>query len=261
MLISETTLIFYLLSNTAVILLLTIIVVMFIIIYQRRMYKKQQELNRLEALKQKSIIETILTTKEAEQRRIAHELHDEVGSQLTILRMKLIHLGIDEEIKKDLKEELSLLSSSIKRISNEMLPSILAEFGLEKALKNLVKNLNETKKTNFRIESFLTQPLYLNPSTMHSFYLLIKELLTKIQKHSDAKEACISLRNVNDNLHIVIQDDGKPFQPEIYQATDNLSLGLNTINGRILSLKAKMKWKNGVVKGNKVTIIINNNDN
>ncbi len=259
MLLDETTFLLYVISGTSFLLLLTSAIVSFIFIYQKRIYKKHQELVRVENIRQQSIIEAIITTKETEKRRIAHELHDEIGSHLTYLKMKLIHLDIKEDIRNELKQEISELGASLKRITNEMLPAVLDEFGFEKAMEYLVKKLNESKSTYFHLHPMNMVDIPLDKSHTHSLYLTIKELLTNIQKHAQAKEVNLSIKNKRDMLQIIIEDDGIPFRANEYYPTNKKSLGLSTIQGRLLQLRASMHWEPRNKPGNKLTILIKSN--
>jgi signal transduction histidine kinase len=126
---------------TGGLILIAFIIILFVIFYQRKMFAKKNQLNQLTIENQKQLLEAVLTTKETEQKRIAQELHDEIGSSVNSIKMYLHSIPLEEQVKQKLTDDLVHVSKNIRRISNDLMPAVLEELGLIAALKYLCKKL------------------------------------------------------------------------------------------------------------------------
>ena len=98
------------LLGTAAMLTLTLFIIIFVVAYQRRLYAKQREMNEMAMVAQHSLMEAVILAKEKEQKRMAQELHDGIGSALTALKMSLIHMSLEPKEKKQIDNNIKGLA-------------------------------------------------------------------------------------------------------------------------------------------------------
>src|SRR5690606_27940057 len=118
--------------------------------YQKKMLKKQLELNETRAKQQEEILRNTITAQEKERKRIAQDLHDEVGAMLSVVKLNVgrIEKKSEEEIAKKLAAEtktyLDEVITQVRRISRSLLPPSLEKLGLFFALEELANWVNKS---------------------------------------------------------------------------------------------------------------------
>lgn len=228
-------------------------VIVFFFIYQKRMAAKQNELAILDLAHQKELMGAVIQTKELEQRRIALELHDDVGSTLTAIKFSIPNLNITPEEKELLNANLVNAIQKVRRISNDLLPSVLEELGLLTASKSLVKTLNDTTSLDYTIEC-PTEAVSHPKDVELAFYRIMQELLNNILKYAEASVVAINIVTTRNGIRMTILDDGKGFVPSDHQQWDRPSLGLKNIESRIQQIKGAIHYEKAAPKGTKVII-------
>ncbi|MCE7042668.1 PAS domain S-box protein [Dyadobacter sp. CY312] len=158
---------------------------------------------------------SIITGQEKERERVAAEIHDGIGQMLTSLRMKLEQVDDrmehkDPEILK-VNELLSSIIFETKRICADLLPSVLEDFGLRSAIRELVKTCRETASSiTFHLEENI-QVDSLPREVEIGVFRILQEALNNAIKHSQAKTIEIHVDNDIEFLNMIIQDNGKGF--------------------------------------------------
>jgi signal transduction histidine kinase len=194
-----------------------------------------------------------MDAQEAEKERLSRELHDGIGQMFVALKLKLENIdfakskyeGQIEEIKLGIDETID----EIRRISNNLMPSVLSSFGLNLAVNTLVKQLNAISKINFTFESDIKE--ISDKKTTIYLFRIIQESLNNILKHSKAKNAELKLFQNLNNYSLIISDDGIGFNDE-----QNISgNGLYNIKERVNSLGGKINIETSETNG--TLIIIN----
>lgn len=153
-----------------------------------------------------------LSAQEAERRRIAQELHDEVGQTLTavLLDLKRVADGAPASVRDQLREVQETTRSSldeIRRIAHRLRPGVLTELGLPVALKVLTSDT--AKRSGVRIDYTCTSDLpELDAETELVIYRVAQEALTNIVRHSGANRARVSLTHGMSRVELRAQDDG-----------------------------------------------------
>jgi signal transduction histidine kinase len=99
---------FVLYIGTATMVAVALGLIAFIVFYQRKIIAKQRRINEIELKNQKRLVAAEINTKEREQKRIAQELHDDIGSSLTAIRFMTQKIDDSQEVKKELMEALGL---------------------------------------------------------------------------------------------------------------------------------------------------------
>ncbi|TNF48425.1 MAG: hypothetical protein EP305_05500 [Bacteroidetes bacterium] len=241
-------------------IVMVIAIIVFVILYQRKMFAKQNEILQIETSKQKELVNAVLTAKEMEQKRIAQELHDEIGSSINAVKMSLIKMKMDEDHKSSLSSELLQISKNVRRISNELMPSVLEELGFHQAIEHLLKKFQITSGLEIRLNYEQEMPFALNKGTQLSLYRIIQELVNNIIKYAEATKIEVIISHHSDQLELRIIDDGIGFIPDQDSLTKGDSLGLKNIKSRIQQIDGEDSYSNVDPRGTEVKILIKRND-
>ncbi|HNU13871.1 MAG TPA: PAS domain S-box protein [Chitinophagaceae bacterium] len=169
--------------------------------------------------------------REEERTSIAREIHDELGQQLTVLKMDVSWLnkkfhGTDEKANQRLKELLSMIDETVKsvrRISSQLRPSLLDDLGLTAAME---WQLSEFEK-RAGIKTKLITPeeeVDLSDAVKTALFRIFQESLTNVARHSRAKNVTVVLRKDDHTFILSITDDGKGF--DINKVADKRTLGI-----------------------------------
>jgi PAS domain S-box-containing protein len=151
--------------------------------------------------------------REEEKSRIARELHDELGQQLTMLRMDVAwckaHMPESAEgyaAKLDRMETLLKATvQSTRRISSDLRPLMLDDLGLVPALEWLVQNMSQ--RSSVRYEFSIDDPaLSLPPANSTAVFRIVQEALTNIAKHASATRAEVAVRREGNSVHVRVRD-------------------------------------------------------
>ncbi|MGS2591775.1 HAMP domain-containing sensor histidine kinase [Streptomyces hebeiensis] len=154
-----------------------------------------------------------LSAQEAERRRIAQELHDEIGQTLTAVLLELKRVA--DRAPAPLREELRQVQETtrdsldeIRRIARRLRPGVLEELGLISALRALTPELTEHSGLTVR-HAFDSGLPALGPDVELVLYRVAQEGLTNIVRHSDARHADLALRRTPGGVELSLTDDGR----------------------------------------------------
>jgi two-component system sensor histidine kinase UhpB len=171
-----------------------------------------QMLDRLESERQDSA-RRLLASQEGERRRVAQELHDEIGQTLTALLLqlgsaaKLAPANLREELAEAQEAARSSLAD-VHRIVHQLRPEALDDLGLESALATLTDRLAE--RTGLQVSRRIDRSLpALEPEQELVIYRIAQESLTNVVRHAHAHAAELRLQNGWDGLTLSVVDDGR----------------------------------------------------
>lgn len=177
---------------------------------------------------------------EEERQRIARELHDGIGQNLLLLKLRL--QAIEEKSAggyTDYPELIETLESSIKdlkQILYDLKPRILEEMGLKPALAALCEKISKESGINGSID-FIGNDERFDNNLEVVFYRITQEAMNNIVKHSKASDFNIQLINQNNFLRLMISDDGIGFD----QSLNKNGMGLINMKERIESFRGNLK--------------------
>lgn len=202
--------------------------------------------NKELVLKNFEITEALFKGQTIERKRVAAELHDNLGSTLSALKWRLGALDSDKlntkekEIYESIKNMMGSAYNDVRNISHNLLPAEFEKYGLLGALKKLVNEINSNQNIEIKIETESYNNI--NKGLELETYSIILELINNIIKHSLAKKALIKLTISSGTLKIVVADDGIGFTEK------NSKFGINNIKNRIdrihgrLEIVLNTKW-------------------
>jgi signal transduction histidine kinase len=243
---------------TGILLLISLSVIIFVFAYNRKLAAKQAEIDHLEAQFQRNLLDAEITTKENEQKRIARELHDDIGSRLNAVRLMLKQPYTDHQLI-TLDEQITSISKSLRKISNDLMPATLDAIGLKRSLRELLTNIGKTGELNTTNDLDALDDIHLSDQINLSIYRVIQELLNNILKHAHASTVHLSAHRINDTAIIELVDDGKGFLPTRANfSTENKQMGLKNIASRLQYIHATIHFEQNIPHGTRVTINLKN---
>ena len=184
----------------------------------------------LERARQAAEAGRLLQAQENESRRIARELHDDLGQGLALLtvRMDLLRQSPPEETgelearMQELLTQIRFLSSSVHDLSHQLHPSKLEQLGLVAAIGGLCREL--THSHGLKIEFTHDELPAVSPDTAVCLYRIAQEGLRNAIKHSGTRQAEVVLRRAADVISLWIVDHGRGFNPGQVQGKSGLGL-------------------------------------
>lgn len=246
--------------GTIAMMLLALSIFFFFVTYQKKMLKKQLELNKVRADQQEEILRNTISAQEKERKRIAQDLHDEVGAMLSVVKLNVgrIEKKSEEVAAKELAAEtktyLDEVITQVRRISRSLLPPSLEKLGLYFALEELANWVNKSEQMQIKCWKGGEQFRF-NDKKELAVFRIVQELLNNAIKHSEASTIYINSRfSPNKNLMISVSDDGKGFKLE---EKLNSGLGLKNLDSRTRIMNAKFKMKSAPGKGTTAIIYLN----
>jgi signal transduction histidine kinase len=178
---------------------------------------------------------------ELERRRLARELHDEIGQDLTslLLSLRTIEEAANaEELESATASLRSLVVTAlqdVRRLAVELRPKALDDFGLVPALERLVQTFMEQTGMDVKLSDALGNRR-LPPDVETALYRIIQEALTNIVKHAHARRVSILLTPMQQGAAAIIEDDGLGFDPDVHHE----GLGLLGIRERLQLLGGRL---------------------
>ncbi len=225
--------------------------------------EKEQQEKKLEEMLQdqeRKAITSMITGQEEERERIAKDLHDRLGSMLSVVKIHYKSVEEDlEKIKNETKSQyekanqlLDEACETVRKIAHNMVSGTLTKFGLIPALKELKQKIEETKILEVELLAH-GMDNRLNNSTEIQLYRIIQELLNNILKHADASEVTIQLLKREEDLNIMVSDNGIGFKVDNKEFE---GMGLKSIKARVAEMNGQVLIDSSKGNGTTVTIEI-----
>jgi signal transduction histidine kinase len=165
---------------------------------------------------QRQLTQASLDGQEKERREIGKELHDNIGQQLTTIKLflDLAKSTADDNTNEMVSMALKGVSDMINEVramSRSLIPSTLNDLGLSESINELIESIVRTQlmKIEFEDNDFEEESLQENQKL--TLFRIIQEQLNNIVKHSGAKNVWIELSNEEKKLMLKIRDDGAGF--------------------------------------------------
>jgi PAS domain S-box-containing protein len=207
----------------------------------------EQDNLRLRLRQQRALFEAVQAAQEAERRRMAENLHNGIGQILyaTKLHLDRLHaplLGTDPTLVAARREADQLLSEAIRQtraLSHELVPMVLAEFGLTAALQDVCRKMS-TPPLRFRcLVQFDDDAAPLSPALQMALYRMAQELSLNVVKHArGATAAALELETMPGWVLLRAEDDGPGFARNPAEAP---GLGLRSIRDRVALLGGQLE--------------------
>jgi PAS domain S-box-containing protein len=221
--------------------------------------EQMEELQRVEK-ERFSLLQRIVTTQEDERRRIARDMHDSLGQQLTALRLKLASVKSDSFGNGRLGVELEALQAMGQRIDSEvnflvweLRPTALDDLGLVAAIETYTREWARHSGITAEFHAGRLGKERLEPNVETNLYRITQEALNNVFKHSKAKNANLVLESRRNEIVLVIEDDGIGFDSEATRKTgSDRGLGLLGMRERAAIIGGTVEIESSPGKGTTV---------
>jgi signal transduction histidine kinase len=230
--------------GTTIMILMAMGIVIFIYLFQRKLIRKKMENQQIENLLQQQEMKTayaLMEGQDVERKRIAAELHDNLGNILVTLNMyadALSNRTKPEEVK-NIAEKISktagTANSLVRELSHSLDSGILKHFGLESAINQLFEAVNMSNR--MKADCSVTIDEKLNNEVSIELYRIIQELMNNAMKHSKGTRVRLDLTIQSSAINLIFEDDGVGFSGQVSSS----GMGLGNIHNRIERLSGKLE--------------------
>lgn len=205
---------------------------------------------------------SVLEGQERERRKIARELHDGLGQMLTALKFNI--QGIkpaatpeEQEYIDGIKHMLQDTILEVRRISFDLMPSVLSDFGLSAALLHLSERFSINGSSNVSVEFVGARDIGRFEKNIEiNTYRIIQEALNNAIKYAEATNIILDLQFVSGTIRFSVQDNGKGFTPQDKRKTDGSGRGMTNIRERVSLLNGNLIFNSIIEEGTTITVEI-----
>ncbi len=203
------------------------------------------------------------SVRDAEQKRIAREIHDELGQALTSLKLG-IHLlkrnisngnGVEDKLTSeidDLSKQVDSTIGTVRRIATELRPSVLDDFGLVAAIEWQTKEFGSRSGIDCIFSSNVDE-IELESDASTAVFRILQEALTNIGRHADATQVHVRFEHSNGDLQLTVDDNGRGIDRE--RTKKNRSLGLLGMRERARLLEGEVSISSSKNGGTQVRLV------
>jgi signal transduction histidine kinase len=246
-----------LLPLTGIIFLIVLGVLLLNQQFNKKLYRQKLEKEKLKARHQFELLQSSIEVQEEERKRIARDLHDELGAALSMTRMHLVQLeqqnaANETELPARLQNVRFMTEkalASMRRISHELMPPQLENFGLLQTLESTATEINKLDQLQVEInapENFSRLPLAIELG----LYRICMELINNTMRHAAATRIQIHLQKEKNLLQLEYRDNGKGLPEGIIKK----GIGQRSIQTRVHSMGGNLTMKNSKEGGIQVSI-------
>lgn len=220
-----------------------IIILSFALVYHYNYSLKQNRtLTQEIATQQLTFSHQLLQAQEEERRRLARDLHDDLGATLSTLKLHLgnptVSVTEGEGSKKYVEKGIALISKAtddLRQISHDLLPDDFIGQGLFDVLRQRILSVNSNSNTRFSL-ILEGEEKKLENMTAITLYRIVNETITNIIRHAQASEATVQLSVLNEQAQLIVEDNGVGFDAGLPAK----GIGMKNIHSRVGFLKGSI---------------------
>lgn len=176
---------------------------------------------------QQEVTQQIILVQESERKRIAEDLHDELGSDLATIKINLERLPISKEKISAVMRMLDKASDDVRNISHNLMPPEFTNTRLDELLSTYYRQLNSEGTIRFDFKYSGANNKFSKEDEL-MIYRIIMEMTNNIMKHAAATEATMQVINYDDHVEIMAEDNGKGIS-----MNNSDGIGLKNIRSRV----------------------------
>ena len=245
-----------LVGSTFIILVLVVLVITALFINQKRKFRHRLELSNLRNEYDLELLQTQLEIQSQTFETISRELHDNVG---TLLSIAMVHLRSQPEAGKAMPAKIieveSLVNEAmdmLRDISRSLNPESITRTGWQQSFLNELQRIDRSKLFNIQT-SVSGEPFTIEDSKQIILFRILQEAMNNIVKHSEATNVKVNIAYAGDEVNIMITDDGKGMEKENnLRASDGA--GLRNMKARAMMLPADLVINSQLGSGTTIQI-------
>lgn len=204
----------------------------------------------------------IVEAQETERKRIARDIHDDIGQMLTALKFKiesidLTNLTRTQSLLKELNEITLALISGVRIATFNLTPDVLNDYGLAAGIKKLSMELSKLTQKNIQFENKTAFDKRLDGMTETNLFRITQEAINNALKYANSTYILISISHSPDLLNIVIVDDGIGFDPQKvndHPKDPNSGMGISFMKERINFINGRLFINSATGKGTRISL-------
>ncbi|RYY40107.1 MAG: hypothetical protein EOO08_07160 [Chitinophagaceae bacterium] len=166
------------------------------------------ELERLDAEHRNRLMTELAQAQESERGALAGQLHDEIGTLLSVARMNL-SAGNDAAHLQTAGKLLGEVAQTVRTMSHQLMPVALQQYGFRAAVEQLVADINAAGKLPVELAIVGFDAPRFNDLFYSTCYRMLQELLQNVIRHADARHALLQLVEHPDSVSLMVEDDGR----------------------------------------------------
>lgn len=198
----------------------------------------------------KKLTTRLIDVQEEERKRLSRNLHDGIGQNLYshLITINRLMSEINHPLIEQMQQEATQLIEEVREISWELRPSVLDDLGLVPAIRSFLSRFSEHYRIDVYFECVLTERLDFQTET--TIYRIIQESLTNIRKYAQVHKATVTIRESDESIRVMIEDQGKGF---VKSGTPR-GVGLFSMEERARSVGGELQIISSPEKGTKVIL-------
>lgn len=233
-------------------LMMAFFVIIFVMYYQKKRFEEEKKINDIEKNYNRLLLDTALNSEETERRRIAQDLHDDIGTMLSLTKLslnqlsKLVAKSGDEKEDTIMKKSQSLVEETIlhvRRITRDLVPTTLERFGLMEAIEEFIHKLEEDSSLIISFQSNTEEFPRQGQKLELTLYRIMQELVNNAIKHANCTKIDISLEIDEEIIGLRVTDNGVGFDPEKIKESNLAGLGLLGIESRLAIVNGTVQYE------------------
>ena len=208
----------------------------------------------------RDLLGRLVNTQEDERRRIARDVHDELGQQMTALRMniELLEPAASSEQARRTHQLAEELDRNIDFLAWELRPATLDQFGLSDALRTLVREWSarfgiEVDYLDSTLQALLGEPR-LDRDIELNIYRIVQEALHNVHRHARATHVGVLIERRQEDLVVTVEDNGIGFDTERSTASSATQIGIIGMRERAALIDGEFRIESSPLEG--TTIIL-----
>jgi len=238
-------------------LLTCLLLALLLFINQKNKQLNQQKIQVLKKEQEAQQLKTLIEGEEKERKRIGRDLHDGLGAVLAAIKMQINNIPIQSptvsnSLSYQKSEQLiDEACQTVREISHGMMPYILEQEGLAAALEDMCQTISSTKDLTIYFNPYQVE-LIKSDTLKITLYRITQELLKNILTHANATEVIVQLTVEDNQIELLVEDDGKGFDPTIAKK----GIGLANIQSRVQYLNGVVEIDSQIDRGTTFSIHI-----
>lgn len=213
---------------------LIVFIILFIFLYQKRYYRHLREKEQLKVQFSQELLQSQLEIQEQTLKNIAQEIHDNIGQELSLVKLNLNTMDINKqpELITKINTSKDLVSKAIqglRDLSRSLNTDAISAMGLCRAIEYELEMISKTEicKTNMDISGDIKK---LDEKKELILFRIVQETLHNIIKHAAASTINVSVKFENNKMELDIKDDGKGFNPVSVNENTSSTMGMGIRN-------------------------------
>jgi two-component system, NarL family, sensor kinase len=247
-----------LVGSTVTIVILISLVVIALFVSQRRRFQHQQQLVELKNVYEREVLKTQLETQSQTFAMISQELHDNVG---TLISMGIVHLKslpevLGEAADKNISEANKTLDEAmgiLRDLSRSINPEYIQKLGLSQSIRNELDRFKRAKMFTTKFNN-VGEDFPIDPQKQMIIFRIFQEALNNVIKHANATEIFVSLKFDKPLIELSVQDNGRGFVYLSDQGGYVNQSGIANMTKRAKLINAVLAVKSEIGKGTRIEL-------